>query len=311
MKYPLIFQDDVFKTLTRLFETGRFPRALLFEGATGSGKRTAADFAAAMLLCRGEAAPCGVCSSCKKLKSGNHPDFKRLTPENKSKTINVEQIREMKLDACVSPHESACKVYVIPEAQQLRAEAQNALLKLIEEPPPSAYFIMTVPSRANLLETVISRCTVLSMRELSDEEQTEAVERIHGQLTASDREAISGCKTVGEALSTLNDPETQALERDSKELLGFIFAGEKYSAIKLLCGYEKDREDYRRLLAAVRTDIIRRLCSQNGSISALRAGKIIDIIDRADISAGQNAALGVLSCALINRLITAALSAGS
>lgn len=309
MKYPLIFQDDVFKTLTRLFETERFPHALLFEGAAGSGKRTAADFAAALLLCRGEVPPCGVCPSCKKLKSGNHPDFKRIAPENRSKTINVEQIRGIKLDSCVSPHESACKVYLIPEAQLLRAEAQNALLKLIEEPPPSAYFIMTVPSRANLLETVISRCTVLSMRELSDEERLKAVEQLHGQLTADDRETVLACKTAGEALSALNDPKAQKLEADAKAFCAFIFSGERYSAIKLLNGCEKDREDYRRLLFAVRNCIIARLCSQNGGISALRAGKIVDIIDEADYSAGQNCALALLSCALVNRLIKAALSA--
>ncbi|MBP1577446.1 MAG: DNA polymerase III subunit delta' [Oscillospiraceae bacterium] len=306
MNYPLLFQDDIFQTLSRLFESGRFPHALIFEGPVGSGKRTAADFAAKMLLCRNENAPCGECVSCKKLLSNNHPDFKAITPENKSKTINVEQVREIKLSAYIAPHESKCKVYLIPNAHQLRVEAQNALLKLIEEPPASAYFILTVPSRANLLETVISRCTVLSMRELSDDERLEAVASVRGQLTTAERETVLGCKTAGEALAALGDPKARMLEQDAREICGFVISGGRYAALKLLNGYEKDREDYRRLLSAMRADIISRLCSQNGKLSALRAGKIIDIIDKADFSAGQNAALGLLSCALVNRLIKAA-----
>lgn len=309
MVYPLKYQDDVFETLHRLSRSGRFPHALIFEGPEGSGRKTAALYAAAMLLCREDEVPCGHCPSCKKLAAQSHPDFTALVPENKSNTVNVDQVRSMKLDAYIAPHEAPRKVYFIPDAQRLRTEAQNALLKLIEEPPEAAYFIMTAPSRSNLLETVISRCTVLPMKELSAEEKMRAIKELAPDASSRELESVSDCKTVGEALASLSDPKARRLENDANDICGFILSGARYGALKIMNGYEKDREEYRRLLGAMRTDIIRRLCSQNGALSALRADKIVDIIDKADFSAGQNAALGLLSCAAVNRMVKAAVSA--
>lgn len=309
MIYPLLYQDDVFQSLERLKSGGRFPHALIFEGAPGSGKKTAADYAATMLLCRDEAnAPCGACTSCKKSLE-NHPDFFTLLPENKSKTISVDKVREIRLSAYITPHESKRKVYFIPEAQRLRTEAQNALLKLIEEPPEAAYFIMTTPSRSNLLETVISRSAVIPMRELTAEERFSAAQN---QLPKHDKTALKqaafSCRTVGEVLQSVSDPAAAKLSSDATRLLLDISSGNRYNALTLLCRYEKERENYINLLQSVRMLVISELCSPDNVGSALRSNKIIDIIDKSVFSATQNVSLSLLSCAAVDRLIEAALS---
>ena len=310
MTYPLEFQQQMFDTLEKLAAGGRFPHAPIFEGPAGSGKKTAARYAASMLLCRENGVkPCGECRSCKK-QLENHPDFTVIEAKNKSKTISVDQIREIKLSAYVAPHEAERKVYFIPDAQQLRVEAQNALLKLIEEPPEAARFILTVPSRSNLLETVISRSTVIAMRQLEESERLEVLRNISDKKYFEQLpELAKNSLTVGEAMAALSDPDAMKLAADADQLLKAVLAGKRYDAMTLLCRYEKDREQYIKLFKAVRGKIISTLCGSESKLSALRANKIIDIIDNTVFSATQNAALALLSAAAVNRLIAAALSA--
>lgn len=308
MAYPLLFQEKVFDMLHSFKRSGAFPHALIFEGSQGSGRKTAAQYAAMLLLCKNEdTAPCQGCSGCRKMAAKTHPDFSVLLPENKSKTISVEQVRSMKLSAFVSPHEAQRKVYFIPDAQHLRAEAQNALLKLIEEPPESAYFIMTVLSRSNLLDTVVSRSAVIAMQELSDEQKLAALEeKIPNADKGTRQQLCENSRTVGEAIAAFSDPIAQQLAENAKDFCEAVLAGARYKALRVLNSCEKDREGYLHLLDAVRSRIIMGLCLQNGELSALRAGQIIDIIDKTAFAARQNAALGLLSCAAVNKLIKAA-----
>ena len=310
MNYPLEFQQQIFETLEKLASGGRFPHALIFEGPAGSGKKTAARYAASLLLCRENGVkPCGQCRSCKK-QLENHPDFTVIEPKNKSKTISVDQIRDIKLSAYVAPHEADRKVYFIPDAHQLRVEAQNALLKLIEEPPEAARFILTVPSRSNLLETVISRSTVIPMRQLEQQQRLEVLKSLSDKKYADQLQQLSqDCLTVGEALAALSDPDAMKLSKDADELLKSVISGKRYDALILLCRYEKDREQYIKLFNTLRGKVISTLCRRDSKLSALRANKIIDIIDKTVFSATQNAALSLLSAASANRLIAAALSA--
>ena len=307
MSYPLLFQDDVFHTLEKLKSGGRFPHALIFEGAPGSGKQTAARYAASMLLCREDKiSPCGECVSCKKSLE-NHPDFSVLLPENKSKTISVDKVREIRLSAYVTPHEAMRKVYFIPEAQRLRTEAQNALLKLIEEPPEAAYFIMTAPSRSGLLETVISRSAVIPMRELSSDERFSAAFKQLPEHNGADLRVLSlSCRTVGDIISAASDPTANQLITDTHALWDAVKAGERYFILQKLYSFEKDRESYIKLFQSLRSVAVYELCGSDISLGALRTNRIIDIIDKIAFSATQNAALPLLSCAAADRLIEAA-----
>lgn len=120
-------------------------------------------------VCRGSGKlPCGICSACEKVKNGTHPDVKtigRLTDDKgkQKREITVAQIREVSADAIVLPNESRCKAYIFREADCMNTEAQNAALKLLEEPPKGVILLLCVTNPSALLTTVRSRCIELSL----------------------------------------------------------------------------------------------------------------------------------------------------
>lgn len=308
MAFPLLYQDSLFARFNALWQGGRFPHALLLTGPAGSGKRTAAQYAAAMLLCRTEGLPpCGDCPSCHKLDNGNHPDFVTLLPEGKSKTIGVDRVREMKANAYISPHEAPRKVFFIPEAQRLRVEAQNALLKIIEEPPESSYFIFTAPGPGSLLETVCSRLTICPMNEL---DETQRLEALSQQLPQTDVTLLHTqaalFPTVGQALESLNDAEARRFTDDAAAILNSLAKNDRYTILKLFSGYEKDRDQFALLLAALRSAVIAQLSGGERRFSPLQSLKIIAIIDEMVLRSIQNVGISLICAAAVNRLVHAA-----
>ena len=308
MKFPLQHQQPLFSLLSALWQGGRFPHALMFEGIPGSGKRTVARYTAAVLLCRNQAAaPCGECPSCRKLTSGNHPDLITLHPEGKSKTIGVEQVRTIRAAAYVAPHEAACKVFYIPEAHKLRIEAQNALLKIIEEPPETAYFIFTAPGRGNLLETLCSRLTILPLRALSQEERLAVLtELLPSEDTVLLKAQAALCPTVGQAIDSLNDPSTRQRAQDAEAILQAAARRDRYAILKLFAGYEKDREQFLLLLDALRGAVVAQLTSGAAQFVPLHSRQIIAIIDTMAQRASQNVGIALISAAAVNRLVNPA-----
>lgn len=129
----------------------------------------AAEKIAMSAVCRGNGKlPCGICSACEKVKNGTHPDVKiveRLTDEKgkQKREITVAQIREVSADAIVLPNESRKKVYIFREADCMNTEAQNAALKLLEEPPKGVILLLCATNPMVLLPTVRSRCIELSL----------------------------------------------------------------------------------------------------------------------------------------------------
>lgn len=142
----------------------RFPHAVLFEAADAVCARRVALTIAAGLLCRAEEVrPCGECSSCHKVAAGSHPDLLILEGDGGQRSLHVEEIRSLRRDSVVLPNESEVKVYVLLGAQNMSEQAQNALLKVLEEPPERVRFILTCDDRSHLLGTILSRCTLYSI----------------------------------------------------------------------------------------------------------------------------------------------------
>lgn len=128
--------------------------------------RMARELSRAILCERGGDEPCGRCSACRKTAAGIHPDVITVTRTEDDKgrlrkEIRVDQIRDVNRDACVLPNEAARKVYIIAEADKMNPAAQNAALKLLEEPPNGAVFLLCVTNPGLLLPTVRSRCAEL------------------------------------------------------------------------------------------------------------------------------------------------------
>lgn len=158
-------QDKAIALLKSIVTSGRLPPSLLFWGQEGIGKRLTASTFAKAINCQEEGfEPCDKCSSCKKIDANNHPDVHFIpreaaeTNDKKSESIKIEDIRELQRYTALKPFEAKKKICIIDEAQKLTAEAANAFLKILEEPPKDTLFIL-ISSQPNLLfSTIISRC---------------------------------------------------------------------------------------------------------------------------------------------------------
>ncbi|MCF0230483.1 MAG: DNA polymerase III subunit, partial [Parasporobacterium sp.] len=168
----IIGNEDIIRQLRKSAYEKRLNHAYIFSGAVGMGKRTLAEALLLHLYCHehdeaGDA--CLKCPECKKLMSGNHPDVIYVTHE-KPGSISVDDIRQQLSDTVqIRPYSSHYKVYVINEAEKLTVQAQNALLKVLEEPPEYAVIILLASDHKVFLETIRSRSIVIQMRPVDDD----------------------------------------------------------------------------------------------------------------------------------------------
>jgi len=162
----VIGQDRAIAVLKRSISMGRVSHAYLFSGIEGCGKRkTALAFVQAVFCGSDEA--CGVCSSCRKVASGQHPDLHILEPDGAF--IKIDQVRELQKELSYRPFEAPKKVCIIDGADKLNLSSGNALLKTLEEPPGEALMILIAPERSAVLQTILSRCQSLSFQPLPAE----------------------------------------------------------------------------------------------------------------------------------------------
>ncbi len=152
-------------------EQGAFPHGVLVECQNESDGIAFARFIANCLVCSGSNKPCSVCNDCYKAQKNIHPDIFETDGiiKSKSKVFAVDSVRQIRDDAYVVPNESDCKVYILKNAQNMNDQAQNAILKILEEPPSYVFFIIVTTSRSTMLETVLSRVQTYSL--LSEEEK--------------------------------------------------------------------------------------------------------------------------------------------
>ena len=172
----------------------------------------AREICAAALCSSGGKRPCGVCRDCRKVREGIHPDVitvQRLVGDNGKlkQQIGVDQIREVVRDSVVLPNEASGKVYVIEEAELMGIPAQNAALKLLEEPPAGVVLILLARSAESLLPTVRSRCAEISLvpetEETEDETAALALEFIKC-VASGDRIKLFCWCAANESMDTLS-----------------------------------------------------------------------------------------------------------
>ncbi len=165
----VVGHKDILKYISSAVENNRVSHAYILNGERGSGKKMLANLFAMTLLCEsGESEPCGKCHSCKQAESGNHPDIIRVTHE-KPNSISVDDIRtQVNNTVDIKPYQGPYKVYIIPQADLMTPQAQNAILKTIEEPPSYAVFLLLTENAETLLPTINSRCVMLKLRNIKD-----------------------------------------------------------------------------------------------------------------------------------------------
>ncbi|MBQ2327986.1 MAG: DNA polymerase III subunit delta [Oscillospiraceae bacterium] len=196
-------------SLGSAFRADRISHSYLISGPAGSGKHTlAAILAAAMQCTAGEQRPCGVCLQCRKVFDNVHPDVITVDDPEK-KTVPVDLIRRARSDLYILPNEGRRKVYVIPRANDMNANAQNALLKVMEEPPSYGAFLLLSDNPEKLLPTIRSRCVSLRLSPLS------AAEAIPALRAAFPDRSLEAVRTAWERAGGFYGPAADAL-RDTQ-----------------------------------------------------------------------------------------------
>ena len=219
--------------------TGRISHFYLLSGAEGSGKKTLARLISAAAVCKGHDRPCLSCAACRKAMADTHPDIITVTdPEHKA--IPVAMVKEARADMYVQPNEADKKVYIFP--QELRTEGQNALLKVLEEPPAYGICLLLTERSEQILPTVRSRCTELKLLPLTFEQMLSALQAKKPGLPRETYQAAFARSGgyLGQALALLEDSGENSTTAEFAKLYA---ARDALGMAQLLVRLEKQKRD--------------------------------------------------------------------
>ncbi len=168
----IIGNEELKEYFAHVIKTGTASHCYLLSGEEGTGKRMlAASFAAALQCSSSGERPCGVCRSCRQAESGNHPDIIYVTHE-KPGTLGVDDIRKGLVDDIViRPYAGPYKIYIVDEAEKMSVQAQNALLKTMEEPPEYGILLLLTTNSGVFLPTILSRCMELRVKPVTIQQE--------------------------------------------------------------------------------------------------------------------------------------------
>ena len=234
--------------LQTLIRSNRMSHAILITGEKGTGKRTLSQLLAASLLCNNDGnQPCGICRNCSRAYKNEHPDMisiEKGTPltsdTRKSKTtIPIDDIREM-IKLCSSyPLEGGNRIIQIINAEDMTTQAQNCLLKILEEPPENNYFILTSSHPEQLLLTIKSRCRITKLKPW-DEEQIIRILTENGTSKKKAHLAASACNgSIGYAKQLVDD---ESYWKTREETITAFFSNEERSQILSVSSHWKDNK---------------------------------------------------------------------
>lgn len=239
-----IGNEKVIDRLSKLMESGRFPHALIIEGEEGIGKKTLAKDIACALVCRGDDKPCGECVQCKKAIGAIHPDISEYIPAGTANSFHVDTVRNIINDAYVQPNEADYKIYILANAHCMNQNAQNALLKILEEPPKYVVFILTTNSKSALLSTVLSRSVCVSLEGVDIERAanyiTSHCENVDYNTAKKTVETFNG--NIGKAIDSLQDTKTSELVDVCNKICKALATSNEYEIMTLCSAFQKDRQ---------------------------------------------------------------------
>ena len=257
----IVGQEQIKEHLQNALESGKISHAYIINGEKSSGKEFIAKVFAMALQCEaGGTEPCQECHSCKQALSANQPDIIRVTHE-KPNTISVDDIRvQINNDVAIKPYSSRYKVYILNEAEKMTQQAQNALLKTLEEPPEYAVILLLTANVNSLLPTILSRCVVLNMKPVSD---TQVKKYLMEQLQIPDYKAevcVAFARgNVGKAKSLATSEDFENVKNEALSLLKYIRDMELHeiiTAIKKITEYKLEINDYLDIMAIWYRDIL-------------------------------------------------------
>lgn len=205
-KVNVIGHDWAIELLQRQEQAGRVAQSLLLSGPPNIGKSTLGRFFAQYLNCQAdEARPCGLCASCRKVVSGNHPDVRVFDADE---PLKIDSIRNLQRELALSPVEGRYRVALLANFERATTSAANALLKTLEEPASQVVIMLTAVEPSSLLPTIVSRCQILKLRPLPTAEIVTALEQ-QWQAEPSQAELLSQLSAgrLGWAVNALIDED--------------------------------------------------------------------------------------------------------
>lgn len=228
------YENNILKnTISSMIVKNRVVNSFLIFGEKGLGKKTAADYISAALLCeKGNGVPCGECKSCRMILHKTHPDVIYALPSGKSGNYKIDTLREIVENAPIMPNEGKYKIYIISDTDNTLVTAQNALLKLIEEPPDHCIIILTAQSRSVLLPTIISRVVSLSVHEVSSGSCEKALAQ-YGYKYEDIKKAIEILGgNIGKCKSYLDGESIVDAVTITKNITDSIISADEYQMLK-------------------------------------------------------------------------------
>lgn len=238
-----IGNERIIEQLGCLIDSKRFPHAVVIEGAQGLGKRTLARLLATALVCRGEEKPCMECAQCRKAKEKIHPDIFEYSAAGGANSFHVDVVRDVVKDAYVQPNEAEHKVYILGNAHCMSVSAQNALLKVLEEPPEYVVFILTAQSKSMLLETVLSRSVVVGLEGVNADKGagyiSSRLEGVGYNEAKSALEIFNG--NIGKAVDSLSNGRENELASVCCDICRALVEDNEYSLLCACSAFQNDR----------------------------------------------------------------------
>lgn len=222
--HDIVGHEQIKEHFQMAIENQKVSHAYILTGEAGMGRKSLAHAFALALLCeKGTAEPCMECHACKQVLSGNHPDLIHVTHE-KPNSIGVDDIREQINDTImVRPYSSYYKIYIVDEAEKMTQQAQNALLKTIEEPPAYAVIILLTTNQEAFLPTILSRCVQLKLKPLRDfVVKNYLTEALHVPEADADIFAAFARGNLGKAISLVSSEDFKVMHQEVLKLLKSI-----------------------------------------------------------------------------------------
>ena len=250
------------------FAAHRFVHAYLFAGPRGTGKKSVAMLCAMTAVCRSENKPCGVCGPCRRVLAGTHPDVHTIVQAKGKQTIGVDVLREVIEEVSVRSFEDGAKALIFPEADRMTPQAQNCLLKTLEEPPQDTVFFLVTDQPAALLSTIVSRCRTVRFHPLSMEDAAARLIALGHDAASAQRKARMAEGCVGQALEI--DEERMALrEKLTRDVFSVRRASDVLPAVN---AYKDVKEQKTQVLDVLEGAVRDILLAQSGRMALEDAG---------------------------------------
>lgn len=231
--------NPVEATLKATLASGRFPHAIILEGGSVQERMALGKKIAAALTCSAPKAdvPCAECSHCRKNSADSHPDVLVYSVEDKARAFKVDLVREIRNKAFIIPNEADRKVFILENSHTMGVESQNAILKILEEPPSYVNFILLCSSKSVFLPTVLSRATVYTAGE---------AESIDGE--GEYENALEAAEAISKSLTSIDDFETvkavAVFEKDSSLLKSALPVLQEIFAAALRTKHSAEEPDH-------------------------------------------------------------------